>query len=290
MLVRSDKKKKWLVVRVQFTSCEIEDYDFFFQLGASGVEEEENQFKIYFPDTDASSGLVHKIEYFLKSENRLQITNPVIHTETIIEQDWNQDWKKNYLPIPISDRILIKPTWLEAPKTEYDVVVEIDPAMAFGTGTHATTRMCLKALEDQIHGGEILLDVGTGTGILSFTALKLGARRAVALDTDVIAVETAQENAAVNNVLSSIELFAGSVDALKPDSFDLLVANVNTLVVVTLLSKIPALLAAHGRAILSGILQSDARVIEDHLKIGNWNFQKSQMEEWLCYIIRQSQV
>jgi ribosomal protein L11 methyltransferase len=288
--MRSDKKKKWLVVKIQFSSCEIEDYDFFFQLGATGVEEEENQFKVYFPDRDDRTELERKIEHFSKSTNQLLISDPVIHTETIIEQDWNQDWKKNYLPIAISDRVLIKPTWLKAPEKEYDVVVEIDPAMAFGTGTHATTRMCLKALEDQIHGGETLLDVGTGTGILSFTALKLGAQRAVALDTDVVAVQTAQENAGVNKVLSSIQLFAGPVDALKTVSFDLLVANVNTPVVVTLLSKIPALLAAHGRAILSGILQTDAQVIEDHLKVGNWNFQKSQMEEWLCYIIRQSQV
>jgi ribosomal protein L11 methyltransferase len=285
-----DKKKKWFVIKVQFSSCKIEDYDFFFQLGATGVEEEENQFTIYFPDRDDKTELERKIEHFSKSTNQLLISDPVIHTETIVEQDWNQDWKKNYLPVAISERILIKPTWLEAPETEYDVVVEIDPAMAFGTGTHATTRMCLKALQDQIHGGEIVLDVGTGTGILSFTALKLGAQRAVALDTDVVAVQTAQENAGVNKVLSSIQLFAGPVDALKGASFDLLVANVNTLVVVTLLSKIPALLAAHGRAILSGILQTDARVIEDHLQIGNWDFQKRQMEEWLCYIIRQSQV
>ncbi len=288
--MKRDKKKKWLVVKIQFSSCEIEDYDFFFQLGATGVEEEENQFKVYFPDRDDRTELERKIEHFSKSTNQLLISDPVIHTETIIDQDWNQDWKKNYLPIAISDRILIKPTWLKAPETEYDVVVEIDPAMAFGTGTHATTRMCLKALEAQIHGGETVLDVGTGTGILSFTALKLGAQRAVALDTDVVAVQTAQENAGVNNVLSFIQLLAGSVDALKTVSFDLLVANVNTPVVVTLLSKIPALLAAHGRAILSGILQTDARLVEDHLQIGNWDFQKRQMEEWLCYIIWQSQV
>lgn len=144
------------------------------------------------------------------------------------DEDWAHAWKRFWKPQRIGRRIVVKPTWEAFEAVADDVVIELDPGMAFGTGTHATTRMCLEWLELLLRGGERVLDVGTGSGILSVAAVRLGAREAVAVDNDPVAVRTARENAQLNAVDDKVRVEGSDlVSAVAPDHrFEVVVANI----------------------------------------------------------------
>ena len=169
------------------------------------------------------------------------------------DQDWLGEWKKSWQPVAVGSRFLIAPPWAEIADAEERIVIRIEPGMAFGTGTHETTRLCLAALEKYFAGGS-LLDVGTGTGILAIAAAKLFPdARIEACDTDPLAIEIASENARLNDVAERIEFSVGTV-AEATAAADIVCANLTADVITYLL---PALLGATcGRLILSGVLET----------------------------------
>ncbi|HJR07800.1 MAG TPA: 50S ribosomal protein L11 methyltransferase [Pyrinomonadaceae bacterium] len=201
----------------------------------------------------------------------------------VAARDWLGEWKKSWQPVEVGARFVIAPPWSEIQAAPDRIVIRIEPGMAFGTGTHETTRLCLAALEQHFAGAS-LLDVGTGTGILAIAAAKLDARaRVEACDTDTEAVEIARENATLNGVAAQINFRAGTIEETGA-SFDCVCANLTADVILPLL---PALIGATcGRLILSGILDTQADSIRARLaELGIRNTATVADGEWVAIII-----
>jgi ribosomal protein L11 methyltransferase len=218
--------------------------------------------------------------YELPSSSVLQM-----ELREVADRDWLGEWKKSWQPVAVGERFLIAPPWSEIADTEHRLVIRIEPGMAFGTGTHETTRLCLAAIEKYSSGGSFL-DVGTGTGILAIAAAMLNPRaRIEACDTDGTAVEIARENARLNNVESRISFRVGSVEETATASADLVCANLTADVIVPLL---PALISVScGRLILSGILDSQADWVTQRLRgLGGANISEITTDgEWVAIIV-----
>jgi len=185
-----------------------------------------------------------------------------ISISAVPEQDWMQKWKEGFDAVEIGSKIVVAPSWKLPINNAGRVVIQIDPGMAFGTGTHETTRLCLEAIERHWHGGS-LLDVGTGTGILAIAAALLApGSRVVAIDIDPQAIQVARENLDINGVSSSVELGEGHPGDFRSQQFDVIVANLTAEVIVDLMADLSAWLAKKGTLILSGVLIEFARDVE----------------------------
>jgi ribosomal protein L11 methyltransferase len=210
----------------------------------------------------------------------------------IQELNWADTWKKNYHPIPVGKRLIIVPAWLETPdKTR--IPIRIDPGMAFGTGTHPSTQLCLALLDDLTPPVGDIFDIGCGSGILSVAALKLGARRAFGVDIEADAVACAYENAKANGVEDQVEFSLGSLDVIKSGIFDirqapLVVANILAHILHCLLDEgLGELIAPGGTLILSGILEEQ---VPDMLakieKIGFHVATHRQIDDWVAFAVQ----
>src|ERR687885_611338 len=198
------------------------------------------------------------------------------------ERDWLAEWKKGWRPTEVG-RFVVAPPWSEIPDGEDRIVIRVEPGMAFGTGTHETTRLCLAAVERHFGGGSFL-DVGTGTGVLAIAAAKLRpSARVEACDTDPLAVSVAEENARLNGVGGRIEFRVGTVDDTTL-SADLVCANLTADVILPLL---PALLAAApGRLVLSGILTTQAPQVAARLiELGVGDYEMDRDGEWVAFVV-----
>lgn len=206
-----------------------------------------------------------------------------IEVREIEARDWLGEWKKSWRPVEVGARFVIAPPWGEVVEKPERIVIRIEPGMAFGTGTHETTRLCLAALEKYFTGGS-LFDVGTGTGILAIAAAKLDPRaRIEACDTDAEAVEIARENALLNGVAAQVNFRTGTVEETGA-SFDCVCANLTADVILPLL---PALMGATcGRLILSGILDTQAEAIRTRLaQLGAGEIAMEIDGEWVAIIV-----
>ncbi|NPA92994.1 MAG: 50S ribosomal protein L11 methyltransferase [Chloroflexi bacterium] len=209
------------------------------------------------------------------------------------EQDWAEAWKHAYRPIAVGERLMIVPAWLENPDPQR-VPLLLDPGMAFGTGTHPTTQMCLAEVERLVQPGMTVLDVGCGSGILSIAALKLGAVRALGVDTDPQAVAVAQENAARNGVAEGFRAAVGSVEALRqpplgPVKAPLVLANILAPILVRLLDEegLADLLTPDGALVLSGILENQAEdVLAAARRAGLALAHRRQMDDWVTLTVK----
>lgn len=220
---------------------------------------------------------------------------------TVQETDWAEAWKQHYQPILIGERLVIVPAWLENPAPQRMAVI-LDPGMAFGTGTHPTTQLCLEWLErllSQSSGGDpayrTLIDVGCGSGILSIAAVKLGIQQAVAVDVDAVAVRSSRENALANGVADRIQIGLGSVQEIcrgqfSLDKADLVVANILAPVILELLETgLPELVEQNGALILSGILNDQQAEIEAALKrYGFTQISLRQQGDWVALLGQRS--
>ena len=199
-------------------------------------------------------------------------------------RDWLAEWKKNWRPVEVGERFLVAPPWSEVDEGAGRIVLRVEPGMAFGTGTHETTRLCLAAVEKHFRGGSFL-DVGTGTGILAIAAAKLdAAARVEACDTDPLAVGVAEENARLNGVADRVCLRVGSVDeATRPA--EVTCANLTADVIVPLLPALAA--SARSRLILSGILDAQADWVLTRLgELGLDDCEVTRDGEWVAVTTR----
>ncbi len=192
---------------------------------------------------------------------------PAPDYKTVIDEDWMAAWKKHYHPISIGERLIVLPAWIEM-DTGARIPVRIDPSMAFGTGTHPTTQLCMELEETLVTPGQPVIDVGCGSGILSIAALKLGASHALAVDIDSQAVRSTLENAAGNAIIQGLETGVGSVAEIKAGQFSLtqaplVIANILAPVIIRLFAAgLADLVAPGGALILSGILATQADDVE----------------------------
>lgn len=205
------------------------------------------------------------------------------------DEDWSTAWKKYYKPFKLTERIVIKPTW-EAYEAGYsEIIVEMDPGMAFGTGTHETTQMCSLLLDKYMRCGSEVLDVGCGTGILAIIASKLGAVGIKALDIDEVAVKVAKENVEINGESAKIEAMQGILSDLNPDAqkFDIIVANIIANVIIDLSALIPYYLKKNSLFITSGIIRERKQdVIEACSKSGMGLLETLEIGEWVAMVFK----
>lgn len=173
------------------------------------------------------------------------------------EDDWAEAWKRYYRPVPVSERLIIVPAW-EDPPEDGRIVIRLEPGMAFGTGTHPSTILALRAIEATLRPGEAAIDVGTGTGILAIAMAKLGAASVRAIDVDPVAVAVAEENVRQNGVADRVTVRAGDLFAGEAGPFDLLVANILPDVHERLVPEAVPRLRSGGRIVLSGIIEAEA--------------------------------
>lgn len=176
------------------------------------------------------------------------------------EEDWLNNWKKYFHPIEVGEKLLIRPSWYESYDPKGRTVLNLDPGVAFGTGTHETTRLCLEAMEKYLKESDEVLDVGCGSGILAVGALLLGAKRAVGVDIDEMAVKTARENAELNGVSDKIEIIHGNLTDKVSGKYNLVLANIVADAIMLLSADIREYMADDAVYIMSGII--DTRVDE----------------------------
>jgi len=244
-----------------------------------------------FPGRVAVRPLVERIRRYQDSLVALGFPKVVRGAEVrgLPLEDWGHKWKENFKPLPVGRRLLVVPPWETIPPLNDRLVIWIDPAMAFGTGHHATTRMCLQALEDFMDRWveawrPVILDVGTGTGILAIAAAALGAERVVAIDTDPEACEAARGNLVRNEPRGRVEVYCGGITILDQNArFDLILANLDTRALGSLFPSFAARLAPVGRLIVSGIPLQDEAPLASLLQSARLHVIDRQVEtDWLC--------
>jgi ribosomal protein L11 methyltransferase len=205
----------------------------------------------------------------------------------IDEEDWAEAWKANYHPLHLGRHIFIRPVWIEQPGEPGDIVIALDPGQAFGTGTHPSTQLVLEAAEDLLENwpGARVLDLGCGSGILSIAAVKMGAAKVLALDTDPIAVRATQENATANDVADQIAAQTGSLDNLihAATRFDLALVNILAKVIIGMCSQgLGSVLRPGGIGVFGGIIQEQADEVEAALRTtGLTPYKRRFSGEWV---------
>ncbi len=280
----------WVSVAVPVTEA---TYDlvlaYLYELGAGGIVEQPGRLEAFFPIS--MSGVEEKIKARLLSlrDQGFAADPDKIAVQRIPNQDWNREWKKNYHSLRIGRRLLVHPSWEPVPAEAPECVIQIDPEMAFGTGTHATTQLCLRLLEECIHPGDRVLDIGTGTGILAIAAVKLGAASVHAFDVDAVAVETAIKNATANGVAHAVRISVAepSTFALPSHRFDWVVANINRDQIVRMLPWLQNVFNYPVGIILSGLVVEEEVLILEEL--ARWRWEVSAVyhqQEWLACLAK----
>ena len=224
------------------------------------------------------------------------LPQPLMRWKFIDEEDWSSSWKQYWQPTEVGDRFLIYPAWLTPPEDSERLILRLDPGVAFGTGTHQTTQLCLESLEMRlsISASDIVLaDVGCGSGILSIGAVLLGATKVYAVDTDLLAVESARSNRHLNQIHpDNLTINQGSVAELLellPEGVDGIVCNILADVIMDLMPQLSQLIKPNGWAILSGILLDQTQAIADTLEQNGWVVAALwKRQEWCCFQIRRA--
>ena len=290
---------KWAQLTIT-TSQEASDAvaNYLFERDATGIEIRDNPVPnfpsvtliSYFPTDDLIGKRVQDLREFLTGLTQAGIdTHPAKVTLKSIEEDnWSEQWRSAFPPQKIGKCLVIAPTWDDIVAEPPEILIRLDPGMAFGTGQHPTTQIALELLEAAIEAGDVVADVGTGSGILAIAAAKLGATRVDAIDLDATTIPIAETNIRLNKVESVIRLHQGDgLNALDrqipsrqpeetgtgdvpPPKYPLIVANILTKVILPMIPQYPKFLGPRGRLILSGILVQEAPQVEAQLRVNGF--------------------
>ena len=226
--------------------------------------------RTYVPLDDKIESIRSNIQVAVKLINYLYPIDDL--SEKILEnEDWESKWKEYFHPIRIGKAIRIIPSWIESESSKDDITIFLDPGMAFGTGYHPTTRMCIEFLEEIIVGNERLVDLGSGSGILSIAAVKLGAAEAVGFELSSDAVKVAKENCVINQVEKYVSIYEKqlSEETAINDTYDIVVANISAKIIIELTYVLSNLIPVNGRIVLSGILKESLSKVETELNANN---------------------
>lgn len=237
-----------------------------------------------------SENLIDKIELIKQNVEKIPQYNldkglGEVTTSEIYERDWSESWKKYYKPKKIGKRIVIKPTWEKYEKEDNDIIIELDPGMAFGTGTHETTMMCVRQLERYVKQGDTVFDIGCGTGILAIAAAKLGARKCIGIDLDETSVKVAKENVMNNKVEDVVEIRNGNLLDIIKGKANIIVSNIIANVIIQLAQEIGNFLSDDGVFVASGILLDKVDEVKNALEEqGMEIIHEEVMGEWVCIV------
>lgn len=244
--------------------------------------------KGYFSEEDNIDELVKYIKEKVKEikDMGFDIGLGKVESEKMHEEDWANNWKKYYKPVKVGEKIVIRPIWEEYEKKDDEIVISLDPGMAFGTGEHETTRMCIKALEKYVKSDSTVFDIGCGSGILSIAAAKLGAKMAVGVDLDPVAVESANENLKFNDV-DNIKILEGNLIDVIDGKADIVIANIIAEVICILTEDVSKVINKNGYFITSGIINDRVKMVTDKLEECGFEVIKINNDgEWNCIIAK----
>ncbi len=207
-----------------------------------------------------------------------------ILSEEVNEEDWANEWRKYYKPTKVGNKFVIKPLWEEYEAKGEEIILNMDPGMAFGTGTHETTRLCLEAIEDYMRKDTRVFDIGTGSGILAIGASKLGAKDVVGVDLDIVAVDSAKENVKYNK-LENVEILHGNLMDVVEGTADIIVANIIAEVILILIDDVKKMINKDGVFIASGIIREKEKMVTDALHEKGFTIKEVRREgEWVCIV------
>ena len=226
-------------------------------------------------------------ENLLRLEEKNGIECKIVYSD-INQEDWAQTWKTYFRPERITENIVVKPTWREYIREHDEIVLEIDPGMAFGTGTHPTTRMCITMIEKYLKRNGMFLDIGTGSGILMIAAAKLGEIEVWGTDNDNVAMETAYKNLIQNRIPeSNFKILAADLVDQITEQFDLVAANLTTKTILILLESVERVLVQDGIFVCSGLLETDTDEVLKKMKALSFDLiEILAKEEWLSIACR----
>ncbi|GLC32242.1 50S ribosomal protein L11 methyltransferase [Clostridium omnivorum] len=210
-----------------------------------------------------------------------------VEVKAVYEEDWANNWKKYYKPTNIGNKIVIRPIWEEYQAKEDEIIIDMDPGMAFGTGTHETTRMCIEALEKYVTNEKTVFDIGTGSGILAITAAKLGADEVIGVDLDPVAVDSARQNVELNKVHSDIKILEGNLMEVVDGKADIVVANIIADVIIFLAEDVKKFIKDNGYFIASGIIRERSQDVVNKLAECGFKVEEvNTLGEWVCIVAK----
>jgi len=261
-----------------------------FELGATGVEvKDEATLIAYFPMDDRVGERIRALRQFISrlAEFGIDAAHTAIALRSIEDDNWAESWKSAFPPLRIGKRFLIVPTWVDVTPQPSEILLRLDPGMAFGTGQHATTRLSLELLELAMEGGERVADIGTGSGVLAIAAAKLGASHIDAVDVDPTVLPIAKRNFETNGVASIIRLLRGDGLLALEGEYDLILANILAKVILPMIPDFRRYLRPRGRLILSGISTAEVSQIEGALEANVLQIAETrQQESWVGILAR----
>lgn len=277
-----NKIKTWLQANIQCDPESKEAVEYYlFELGSSGLQEEDNEIIAYFEGLKSKAELEQKLNQQFLQLKAQNLFASILNIIEIENQNWNENWKDAFKPIQLTDRLTIKPPWLEDPN-QSEIVIDINPKMAFGTGTHETTQLCLKFIDKYLKPEDKVLDLGTGSGILSVAAVKYGSQSALGVDVDEACIENAVENSLLNYTNKQTEFKLGDIHCVPPEKYDFILANINRKVLEDLIPKLPAFMKENTCLIISGILTEEADKIKTVIQSANLTIIEIQtLGEWI---------
>ncbi|AEH47169.1 ribosomal protein L11 methyltransferase [Parageobacillus thermoglucosidasius] len=263
-----------------------------YELNPDDYPEEGVIIKAYLP---VNSFLGETVEEIKQAINNLllydiDIGKNKITISEVNEEEWATAWKKYYNPVKISEKFTIVPTWeTYEPVSSDELIIELDPGMAFGTGTHPTTVMCIQALEKYVKPGDTVIDVGTGSGILSIAAAMLGAKAVRALDLDPVAVDSARLNVKLNKVQHIVTVSQNNLLDHIEERANVIVANILAEIILRFADDAYRLLENNGYFITSGIIQAKKQEVKDGLIKAGFTIEETLvMEDWIAFIARKA--
>lgn len=280
----------WIELTVEASSAASEAVsNILLEEGAGGVlEGKPGALSAYFPADGDHHARAERVRAAVEALSRFGLDPGAVRVSwrPVKEEDWAHAWKEHFHVQRIGRRIVVRPTWREYVPRPGECVIDLDPGMAFGTGAHPTTALCLEALEEEVGAGDIVFDIGTGSGILAIAAVKLGAGSVVACDIDPVAVRVAEENLRQNGVDGRVKLVQGSWEALRDrGKARIAVANILAGVICAMARDVCDLLEPDGRFIASGVVRESEEEVRHALTSAGMKVERTVARgEWIGVI------
>lgn len=271
-----------------------------FEIPPNDIPEGEAKISGYFPEGLDIDEVIAEVRMRIEELKNYEIDpgDAEITVRDVSEDDWANNWKQYFKPLRVSERLTIKPTWEDyTPQSPRERIIELDPGMAFGTGTHPTTSLCLRTLETIIREGDEVIDVGTGSGILAIGACRLGASKVLALDLDPVAVSSATENTRLNGLEDRIQVVEsdllsvlqgeGSSDVEVKLPVRVVVANILAEIILLFIEDVYQALESGGYYIASGIYKNKEQAVQEALIAAGFELERTAREEdWVAFVAR----
>ncbi len=257
-------------------------------LEIEGIVENDEDISVFTDSENPNfSGQINSIMEDLVREGIIE--RFLISSSEVENQNWNEKWEKQLRVIEISDKIVVKPSFRDYENSKNKLVIEIDPKMSFGTGEHQTTKIMVGFLEKYLVGNERILDVGSGTAILSIAAVKLGAKSAVAFDIDEWSFFNGKENVERNGLIEKIDVRLGEIGSISETDFDIVLANINTHIIQSIKNELFAKVREKGKLFLSGLLIKDEeKLIKAFTSMGLKHIESKQIDDWSGLFFKKS--